>query len=277
KSGPIMIAEGNSVTYGFTITNTSPASTDPVTITSVVDNVLGDLTAAANAAWVAQGNSGPIILAPGDAFTFSFTTTTALNAGTVLNTVSVSGHDDENTPATANDTATVIVTDVVPTIAVAKSGPTSVPEGSTVTYAFTITNTSSASTDPVTITSVIDDVLGNLTSAANAAWVAQGHATPIILVPDASFTFNFTTLTAQDAGTLTNVVTVSGHDDENNPASTSDNATVIVTNVAPSITVAKSAPVTVAEGNTATYSFTITNTSPASTDPVTITSVVDNV
>src|SRR5262249_27665359 len=128
-----------------------------------------------------------------------------------------------------------------------------------------------------TITSVIDDVLGNLTAAANAAWGAQGHVTPIILVPGASFTFNFTTLTEQDAGTITNVVTVSGHDNENTPASASDNATVIVTNVAPSITVAKTVPATIAEGNTATYSFTIKNTSPADTDPVTITSVVDNV
>src|SRR4029450_13466883 len=208
--------EGNTVTYGFTITNTSPASTDPVTITSVVDNVLGNLTSAANAAWLTQGHSGPIVLAPGQAFSFNFTTLTALNAGTVVNTVSVAGHDDENTPASASDTATVpvtnviptitvektgpatiaegggrdgetppasatdpaavTVTNVIPTITVEKTGPATIAEGGTATYGFTITNTSAASTDPVTITSVVDNVLGNLTSAANAAWLAQGHS-----------------------------------------------------------------------------------------------------
>jgi hypothetical protein len=37
-----------------------------------------------------------------------------LNAGTVVNTVTVSGHDDENTPTSASDTATVIVLPLLP-------------------------------------------------------------------------------------------------------------------------------------------------------------------
>src|SRR5262249_28740136 len=156
----------------FTITNTS-VSTDPVTVTSVVDNVLGDLTTVATAAWAAQGHSGPIVLAPGQSFPFDFTTVTAFNTGTVVNTVTVGGHDDENSPATATDSHTVTVTNVAPTIAVDKTGPATVAEGSAATYGFTITNTSPASTELVTVTSVVDDVLGDLTTAATAAWVAQ--------------------------------------------------------------------------------------------------------
>src|SRR5262249_3137005 len=136
KTAPATIAEGNTVTYSFAITNTSPASTDPVTITSVIDNVLGNLTAAANPAWLAQGNSGSIVLDQNASFTFSFTTTTALNAGPVTNTVTVSGRDDENTPTSDTDTATVTVTNVTPTLAVVKSGPLTIDEGSTVTYGF---------------------------------------------------------------------------------------------------------------------------------------------
>src|SRR5262249_23237500 len=149
------------------------------------------------------------------AFTFSFTTTAALNAGSAVNVVTVNGHDDENTPATASDTATVTVTNVAPTITVDKSAPVTVAEGNTVTYSFTITNTSPASTDPVTITSVIDTVLGNLTSAASAAWISQGNSGPIVLAQAEIFSFTFTTPTALNAGAVTNTVTVSGHDDEN--------------------------------------------------------------
>src|SRR5262249_34444217 len=158
------------------------------------------------------------VLAPGQSFSFTFTTPTVLNAGTVTNTVTATGHDDENTPTTAMDTATVIVTNVIPTITVDKTGPATIPEGSTATYGFTITNTSTASTDPVTITSVVDTTLGNLTSAANAAWIEQGHSGPIVLEPGESFTFSFTT-GVLGPGTVVNTVTVSGHDDENTAAS----------------------------------------------------------
>src|SRR5262249_37929103 len=129
KTGPATIVEGNTATYDFTITNTSPASTDPVTITSVVDTLLGDLTTAASGAWTIQGNNGPIVLAPGKSFTFSFTTPTALNFGPVTNTVSVVGHDDEDTPATDQDSHTVMVTNATPSITVDKTGPATIAEG----------------------------------------------------------------------------------------------------------------------------------------------------
>src|SRR5262249_14583837 len=241
-----------------------------------VDDKLGDLTSAANFAWVAQGHSGAIVLGQGQSFTFSYTTTPPLNAGTVVNTVTVGGSDDEGDPASTTDSHTLTVTDVAPSIAVAKTGPTTIAEGDTATFNFTITNTSVASTDPVTVTSVVDDVLGDLTAAANAAWLAQGHGGPIVLAPGQTFSFNVTTLAALNAGTVVNTVTVRGHDDEGTPAGATDTATVALTDVAPTIPVAKTAPATVAEGNTVPYGFAITTTSPASTDPVAVPSVVDD-
>ena len=49
-----------SVTYTYTVTNTSPATTDPVTITSLVDDKAGNLLAAFKAA-----NGGSDVLAYG--------------------------------------------------------------------------------------------------------------------------------------------------------------------------------------------------------------------
>ena len=79
------------------------------------------------------------------------------------------------------DSHTLTVANVAPTITVDKT-VSNISEGNTATYTYTITNTSPASTDPVTITSVIDDVLGDLTDEA----IAANGGNPIVLAPGAS-------------------------------------------------------------------------------------------
>jgi sugar lactone lactonase YvrE len=95
---------GGPATYTFTIANASPSGTDPVTVASVVDTVLGDLTAAARAA----NGGADVVLAPGQGFAF-VATGPALDPGPVVGTVTVTAHDDEGTIATASDTETVTV------------------------------------------------------------------------------------------------------------------------------------------------------------------------
>ena len=56
-----------------------------------------------------------------------------------------------------------------PAVQVVKDGDTEVCVGDTITYNFTITNTSSADTPDLILDSVIDDVLGDLTALAFAA------------------------------------------------------------------------------------------------------------
>jgi sugar lactone lactonase YvrE len=86
--------EGTPVTYTFTVTNTSPARTDPVTVTSVADDRLGELIDAARAA----NGGADVVLAPGQSFTFS-----ATDPVSGPGTVTVTAHDDEGTTATATD------------------------------------------------------------------------------------------------------------------------------------------------------------------------------
>jgi sugar lactone lactonase YvrE len=97
------VRAGEPATYTFVIRNTGRASAGPVTVISVVDSVLGDLTAAR-----AANGGADIVLAPGQAFTFSVTGP-ALNAGPVVSTVTVTARDDEGTTATASETVTVTV------------------------------------------------------------------------------------------------------------------------------------------------------------------------
>ena len=69
KSAVSTIAEGGAdVTYRFVITaSVNNASTDPMTVSSIVDNKLGDLTAVA----IAANGGNPIVLNPGELFEFN--------------------------------------------------------------------------------------------------------------------------------------------------------------------------------------------------------------
>jgi hypothetical protein len=109
-----MVEGTHDVTYQFTITaDASNASTDPVTITAVSDDRFGNLLAEAEADWAAQGNTGPIVLDPGESFTFDYTTSLTLVDGGPddphINVVTVTGEDDEGTQATDMDDATINV------------------------------------------------------------------------------------------------------------------------------------------------------------------------
>src|SRR5207237_371993 len=105
------ISEGGvgnqTVVYTYTVKNTSPASTDTVTVTSLSD----DKAAGALAAfYAANGNSYD--LAPGQSVTFTLTQTLPVdNAGdTSTTTVSASALHDALPISTATDSASVTVT-----------------------------------------------------------------------------------------------------------------------------------------------------------------------
>jgi uncharacterized repeat protein (TIGR01451 family) len=275
KTGPETVAEGGEdVTYHFVITNTSGVG-DPVTVDTLTDDVLGDLLAAA----VAENGGLPIVLAPGGTFEFDYNPAgdLVLNSGeSETNVVTVTGHDDENTPVSDTDDHTIEGTDVLPVIEVVKTGPATVAEGGdTATFTFKITNLS-GETDPVTVTSIVDSVYGNLYAAA----IAENGGNPIVLESGQSFEFDFTTDINLNVGSQTNVVVVHGHDDENNDTSDDDDHTVTVTDVAPAINLEKVAvPTSIFEGSATdvTYTYEVTNTSPAGAfDPLTLTSFVDD-
>ncbi|GET41989.1 hypothetical protein [Microseira wollei] len=270
KNGSATVKEGGGVaSYTFTITNAS-AITDPVTITSISDDKFGSLLAEA----VTDNGGNNIVINPNGSFSFDITRSLSLDAGdTHTNIVTVTGKDDEGTTDSGTDDHTVTGADVAPTINIVKNGSSTVKEGGGVaSYTFTITN-ASAITDPVTITSISDDKFGDLLSEA----VTDNGGNTIVINPNATFTFDITRSLSLDAGdTHTNIVTVTGKDDEGTTDSGTDDHTVTGTDVAPTINIVKNGSSTVNEGGgVANYTFTITNSS-AVTDPVTITSLNDD-
>lgn len=145
---------GQEVTFTFTVKNTSKES---VTITSLSDDVFTTLTGSDDC------KVGTVLPAEGSC---SFTHTTTLTGDATglahTNTFTVTVKDNDNSSVTDSDDATVTFEDVKPSIEVLKTaGVTEIPEtGGDVTFTYKVTNTG---LEEVTITSLKDDVFGDLT------------------------------------------------------------------------------------------------------------------
>src|SRR5947199_87 len=97
---------GQVLTYTFVVTNTSTATTDPVTVTSLTDTVLGDLLPA----FITANGSATLAYGASRSFTVTYTAPVA-NAGVVIaNTVSVSAKDDDTGSSAATASASDSVT-----------------------------------------------------------------------------------------------------------------------------------------------------------------------
>ena len=290
---------GRRSTYTYVLTNTSDASTDPLTVLSLVDDQAGDILEAGT---LVDDGDGDALLAPGESWTYTIDQTVAVgNVGDeYTNMVTVTAADDEETEASDTATATVTYNNVDPAITVEKMGePTAVAEGGvngqTVTYTYVLTNTSEASTDPLTVLSLVDDQAGDILEAGTLVDDGDGDA---LLAPGESWTYTIdqTVAVGNVGDEYTNMVTVTAADDEETEASDTATATVTYNNVDPAITIEKTVD---ADGDgdvltgagfneseavgangfgdqTVTYRYALTNTSDASTDPLTITSLSDD-
>ena len=252
---------GGNVTFTLTVENTS---SEPVTLNALTDSVFGNLNGQGTCA---TGGS----IAAGATYSCSFSGAVSGNAGeTHTNTTSATVSDDEGNTAPANDSAEVLITDVLPTLVVTKSaGVASIPEpGGDVTFTVEVQNTSP---EGATLDSLADDVFLDLNGQGSCA--AGGT-----IAAGATYTCSFTGAVSGNAGdTHTNATTASISDDEGNSASDSDDAGVAITNISSSISVTKTADTTgVPEpGASVTFSVQMDNTSAA--DSVTISSLSDDV
>ena len=139
---------------------------DSVTIDTLVDTIYGNLAVKPTC----DGVIGDV-LAPNGTTECSFQAMVTGNADSVHHdVVTVTGHSNDGADGTltATDDATVTVLDVLPEITVDKTAnPTHVNEnnvGALVTYTVTVTNDS---VEPVTLTSLDDDVFGDLADDEN--------------------------------------------------------------------------------------------------------------
>ena len=150
--------------------------------------------------------------------------------------------------------------------------PGSVPErGGDVTSAVVFDNTSAV--DSVTIDSLDDSIYGDVTAIGDTTCTL-----PQTIAAGENYSCTFTEDVTGNAGdTETDIVTASGTDDDGNPVSDSDDATVEIFDVVSSIEVTKTAdPTTVPEpGGPVTFTVVVDNTS--TVDTVTIDTLDDSI
>ncbi len=242
--------EGDTVTYSFTVTNTGN-----VTLTGVglSDPLLGGNVAL-------TGWTGAVgTLAPGASVTAtrSYTLTQAnVDAGSVVNTATATGNPPTGGPVTGADTVSTPLASA-PSIEVVKTGALAddAVAGDAVTYSFTVTNTGN-----VTLTGVglSDPLLGG--NVALTGWTGAVGT----LAPGASVTAtrSYTLTQANvDAGSIANTATATGTPPTGAAVTGADTVTVDLA-PAPELTVVKTGSLDddAVEGDTVTYSFTVTNT-----------------
>jgi uncharacterized repeat protein (TIGR01451 family) len=252
KSGPSMAHEGDTVAYTFTVTNTGDTPLDGITVS---DNIAGD-----GAYQSGDTNSnGKLDLTETWVYTKDYTIPSPQTVN-VDNTVTVCGNDTDSADPTGKscDTDTHTLDVIHPSITVKKYGPAYAYENETVVYTFTVTNTGDT---PLHNVGIDDDIA--LGEVCDDNYLNPGDST------QCSATYTIPAPTSDD---VTNHVVASGTDPLDRTVTANDQHTLDV--IHPSIHVVKSGPATAHEGDTVTYTFTVTNTGDTPLSGVT---VADNI
>ncbi|MEP1595124.1 MAG: IPTL-CTERM sorting domain-containing protein [Halieaceae bacterium] len=260
---------GGTVQYDVLIANVSPT---PVELESLEDDLYGDLNGKGSCV-LPQTLSGVNSLY----FCAFKEQVTGQPGDRITDTIVVSGTDGlpARNALTAQDSATVTIDNVGSNILVTKiANPEALPEpGGAVAYTLAIQNTSPV--DNVTINRIFDSLAFIKTGVGLPVGCSEGQT----LAPDQSYECTYTLDVEGDSGdSVTNVVEVSGRDDDGRLAFDIDAASVFIVGQPPQLEVVKRAvPSFLPEaGGEVTYIVAIQNNS-TSTDPVTITGLTDSV
>jgi uncharacterized repeat protein (TIGR01451 family) len=231
---PTTIRAGEPVTWTITVTNTGDTPLDPVKLSD-------DTTTSCS-----RTLTGP--LAPKGSQTF---TCTANPSKTTTNTVTAIGTDIAGQPVT--DTASATVAVINPALTIQKdASPSVVRQGDQITFTITVTN---AGDVPLTDVAVGDDTTPGC--ARTLGTLAPKEQRP------------YTCTTTAPADDFTNTATATGKDPAGREVKVTDDAAVDV--IHPAVTITKDAtPAAVREGDTVTYSITVTNTGDVPLTDVTV-------
>ena len=251
KSGDTLSKIGDSVSYHFTITNTSSVDSPNLMLDSMDDTVLGSLTPP-----VTCDN-----MAPGASCSFDVPWTVAQNAtDPTVNTVVVHYHPVGFTNDISS-TASHSLNLFQPSITFDKTGDTLSKVGDDVHYTLTLNNTSSSDT-PNLVCTITDAKIGvskSVTLASGASDVT--NKTYTVQPGDSDPLLNTASVSCSPTG-FPNVLTASdGHS---------------VNLFQPSVKVTKTGPAYSKAGDTAIYNVTIENTSSADSPDLVLDSFSDS-
>jgi uncharacterized repeat protein (TIGR01451 family) len=227
-------AVGDPVTYSYTVNNTGSITINGL---SLSDDKLGKIT------------TDKTSLAPGERAigTITYAVLEGDLPGPLVNVVTASATDSLKLPLTATATATVTLT-YAASMSVAKvPSSTTARVGDRLTYTYTVRNTGNVTIKGLTLS---DDKIGAITPAKTT--LASGETT--------TATGTYTVLEGDLPGPLTNIVTVTATDSQNQPVTTTATATVQLTYMASMSVTKVPSKTTAGVGEQVTYTYTVKNT-----------------
>jgi uncharacterized repeat protein (TIGR01451 family) len=204
KSGPDMAHVGDTITYTFEVSLTTPEPLFDVTVTDPICNE--------GAPVYVSGDNGNNILEPEETWTYTCThVVTAEDPDPLPNTAEVEGTSDDGRTTTDEDSHEVDI--IHPEITIVKTvNPISGQPGDTVTYTYKVKNTGDTTLYDV---SVDDDVIGHIGDIAE-------------LAPDETVTLTKDWVLPADELFVTNVGTATGTDVLGKTVSANDDANVTI-------------------------------------------------
>ena len=269
---------GGSVTFTVSVENTSAEDVD---VTAIDDSVFGDVLDGLNPL-ITGTTCSAVTVVPGAANAYSCTFSADLVESAIdsphVNTVDVTVEDDEGNSVSADDTASVTINDVVPSIVVTKTPSVSdIDEpGGSVTFTVSVENTSAEDVD---VTAIDDSVFGDVLDGLNPL-ITGTTCSAVTVVPGAanaySCTFSADLVESAIDSPHVNTVDVTVEDDEGNSVSADDTASVTINDVVPSIVVTKTPSVSDIDepGGSVTFTVSVENTSAEDVD---VTAIDDSV
>ncbi len=259
------VAEGDVITYSYVVTNTGNVGLDNASVSDVHSGT-GTLSAITPTS---------VDLAPGASQTFTATYTVTqddIDAATDLtNTATLSATPKGGSLPPVSDDETVTVEAPTPTLSLTKtaSDDTDVMEGDVITYTYAVANTGNVTMTAVSISDAHNGT-GTLSAIAPASVDLEPGDTQ-------NFTATYTvTLDDVNAGTpITNTATAAATPAAGSYTPVTADESVTVETADPALTIVKTADVTadVAEGDTVTYSYLVTNTGNVTMTAVSISDV----
>lgn len=216
---------GGVVSYQVTLLN---GGNVPLTLRELTSNLYGDLFDPANSLVAVGTNTCPAgktapPLPPGDSFNCSFEGPISGQPGTVPVTVKAVGRSPDNVDTNTTGAGNVTINDLPSSISISLGAdpPFINPPGRNVTYNIRIDNTSAA--DNVTITALIDDILGSLNGKGSCSLPVASIA------PGFSYQCSFSTLVqGQEGEQVSRTITATGFNDDDPPEIVSDEEIITV-------------------------------------------------
>jgi uncharacterized repeat protein (TIGR01451 family)/CSLREA domain-containing protein len=267
---PDPVAVGADLTYQMTVANAGPDPATGVTLTDALPGGVGFVSATPS-----QGSctgTATVTCTLGSMATGSGATVTIVvkptAAGTITNTVSVSG--DVSDPNPANDTAqaTTTVSAATADLSLTKSAsPDPVTAGGTLTYTIVLKDNGPGA---ATAVSMQDPLPGATTFQSLTSSAGWSCATPAVgaagtvactkssMAPGEAAEFTIVVKVGQVAGSLTNTATVSSQTTDPTSVNNSAQATTEVASLSADLSVHKTAsPHPVGAGKKLTYTITL--------------------